>query len=578
MKRFLSGKKYIPFTYKMLVPYLVLVLLTDIAVGYISFTMLVQSRTEMAETNIRTALEQTRNNIVYQMDEIKRMSNSLFLNTNFQNALQFRGDIVENMLKMRDDIVPYMKSPLQLYGNKLRLVLYPVNDSMLEIPGDDMTQPIGRSDYYVLSYRNIEHAEWFRSIASLNQDNIWIQIETDRELGNLSYFRKLVNSSGAPSVIGYVRVTARFDELLGNFDTFPIERGIALRLLDKATGTSVYERGEASGDARDGSYLLLTEDIPGSNFVIETRVPRSYLSQDASRMQRVIETVCLISFLVMAFIGYLVARLSGKKMKRIVTLVQSFQEGNFHKRIGFTGNDEFVFIADAFNRMARSIQELIRNVYEQGIHKKQAELDALQAQISPHFLYNTLSTIGSLANLGEADKVTQMVHGLSRFYRLTLNEGQVDISLDKEVEQVKTYLDIQRVKYADAFRVYYDIDPDILHIPVIKLILQPFVENIFKHAWFGESIAIRLTGKRLGDRIELKVIDNGIGMRPDTLRAMRSGSPDPTGYGLRNVEERIKLRYGNDYGIRIGSHYGAGTTVQLILPIDNAEIREDKGA
>lgn len=573
----LPVKKFIPFTYKMMIPYLVLVFLTDVLVGYIAYTMLVQSRTEMAETNIRTALQQTRNNIAYQTEEITRMTNSLFLNITFQNALQFHGDLRENMLKMRDDIVPYMKAPLQLYGNKLRLVLYSVNDSMLEIAGDDMNEPIERSDYYVLSDRSVEHTEWFRSILALNQDKQWMQIDTDRELGNISYFRKLYASNGDQSVIGYLRVTARFDELLGNFDAFPIDQGIALRLIDSATNLQLYERGSVNEDARESSYLIISDVIPDSNYVIETWVPRKYLNKDASRMQNVIGTVCAISFLVMAFIGFLVARLSGKKMKRIVSLVQSFQEGNFYKRIGFSGNDEFVYIADAFNQLAQSIQELIRDVYEQGIQKKQAELDVLQAQINPHFLYNTLSTIGSLANMGEAEKVTQMVHRLSRFYRLTLNEGQVYIPLDKEIEQVKTYLEIQRVKYADGFQVYYDIDPDILRVNVIKLILQPFVENIFKHAWFGETIGIRITGRRLGNNIELCVIDNGIGMRPETLRQMQSSAGTNGSYGLKNVEERIKLRYGNDFGIRIGSHYGAGTTVQLILPVANAEIREEEG-
>ncbi|WP_339318279.1 sensor histidine kinase [Paenibacillus sp. FSL R10-2734] len=577
MERKLSSKKYIPFTYKMMIPYLILVLLTDVLVGYIAYTMLVESRTEMAETNVRTALKQTRSNVEYQTDEIKRMTNSLFLNTNFQNALQFRGDPLENMLKMRDDIVPYMKAPLQLYGNKLRLALFTVNETMLEITGDDMSTPIGRSDYYVLSDQVIVNSDWFKSIVANNKDSLFLQADNDRELGNISYFRKLVSSKAAPAIIGYIRVTARIDELFGNFDTFPIEQGIELRLLDRATGMTMYEQGVATEDTKQDSYLIISEDIPVSSYVIEARVPHSYLNKDASRMRKVISTVCSISFLVMAIIGLLVARISGKKIKRIVYLVRSFQEGNFYKRIGFPGNDEFVYIANSFNQMATSIQELIRNVYMQGIQKKQAELDVLQAQISPHFLYNTLSTIGSLANLGEVEKVNQMVQGLSKFYRLTLNDGHVYISLENELEQVKMYLEIQRVKYADAFEVYYDVDPEILQVPIIKLILQPFVENIFKHAWFGETIAIRITGKRLGDRIELKVIDNGIGMRPDTLQKMRSSAYQPGSYGLRNVEERIKLRYGSDFGIQIGSYFGAGTTVQIILPVDNAEIREVMG-
>jgi two-component system sensor histidine kinase YesM len=336
----------------------------------------------------------------------------------------------------------------------------------------------------------------------------------------------------------------------------------------------MYQRGTVDEPSTSGSFLTIQEAIPGTNYRIETLVPHAYLNKDVSRMQQVIGSVCLISFLVMAFIGAIVARLSGKKMKRIVSLVKMFQEGNFHKRIGFSGNDEFVHIADSFNLMATSIQELIKNVYVQGIQKKQAELDALQAQINPHFLYNTLSTIGSLANLGETQKVTEMVKGLAKFYRLTLNEGNVYISLEKELEQVETYLEIQRVKYADNFTVYMDIDPMIKHTLVIKLILQPFVENIFKHAWFGETIAIRITAKRLEGGIELKIIDNGIGMKPETLKNMVANIIQSDGYGLKNVEERIKLRYGNEFGIHIASIYGGGTTVQIILPIDKEKQHE----
>ena len=128
MRGFIPSKIYIPFTYKMMIPYLVLVLLTDVLIGYISYTMLIESRTEMAETNIRTSMKQTRNNIEYQLDEIQRMSDTLFSSLTFQNALQNTGEPLEVMLKMRDDIIPQMKAPLQLYGNNIRLALYTVNE------------------------------------------------------------------------------------------------------------------------------------------------------------------------------------------------------------------------------------------------------------------------------------------------------------------------------------------------------------------------------------------------------------------------------------------------------------------
>ncbi|MNI20962.1 Sensor histidine kinase YehU [compost metagenome] len=570
-------KKYMPFTYKMMIPYLLLVLLTDVTIGYISYSMLTDSRTEMAESNIRTGMEQARNNIRYQMDEIQRMSDNLFGSQPFQRALELKGTPFEIYLAMLDEIVPQITAPLQLFGNKIRFMLYTPNSDLNIVSGDNLDEPIYDSDYYILPLKDIAGSGWYQSLKDSKRDNLWLQIDTDQKLDNLSHIRRLVNFSDYKTVIGYVRITVSLEDLFGGFDTFPVEEGITLRLVEETTGDILFQRGPANNDDAGGDYLSLHEKIPGSSFVIESLVPDTYLTKDAGRLGRVIFALCALSFLVMTVIGYVVARLSGRKMSRIVGLVRSFQEGNFQKRIRFSGNDEFVQIADSFNVMATNIQELINSVYVQGIQKKQAELEALQAQINPHFLYNTLSTISSLANLGEIEKVTGMVQGLSRFYRLTLNQGNVYIELEKELEQVATYLDIQRVKYADAFTVYVDVEEEVLHLQVIKLVLQPFVENVFKHAWFGETIAIRLTGRRVGNNIELKVIDNGIGMRAEDIKRMMQGPSQAGGYGVKNVNERIKLRYGDDYGVTIASFFGAGTTVRLLLPAgmkDNEEMDE----
>ena len=557
-----------PFTYKMMIPYLLLVLLTDVTIGYISYYMLTDSRTEMAESNIRTGMEQARNNIRYQMDEIQRMSDNLFGSQPFQRAIELKGTPFEIYLAMLDEIIPQITAPLQLFGNKIRFILYTPNSDLNIVSGDNLDEPIYDSDYYILPFKDIAESEWYLSLKDSKQDNLWLQIDTDMKLDNISHVRRLVNFSDYRTTIGYVRITVSLEDLFGGFDTFPVEEGITLRLVEETTGDILFQRGMANYDDGGEDFLILHEKIPGSNFVIESLVPYTYLTQDAGRLGSVIFVVCALSFLVMTIIGYGVARISGRKMSRIVRQVRSFQEGNFQKRLRFSGNDEFVQIADSFNVMATNIEELINSVYVEGIQKKQAELEALQAQINPHFLYNTLSTISSLANLGEIGKVTEMVQGLSRFYRLTLNQGNVYIELEKELEHVATYLEIQRVKYADAFTVYVDVDKDVLHIQMIKLVLQPFVENIFKHAWFGETIAIRLTGRRVGDNIELKVIDNGIGMRPEDVKRMMQGSNQTGGYGVKNVNERIKLRYGDDYGVTIASIFGAGTTVMILLPAE----------
>ncbi|MCM3174564.1 sensor histidine kinase [Paenibacillus sp. MER 99-2] len=573
MSQATQKRKIIPYSYKMMITYLLLVLVTDAVIGYVSFMMLTNSRTEIAETNIRTSMAQTSNNLKYQLDEIQRISDTLFSSAPFQRALQKKGKPHEMYLTMIDEIIPKMQSPLQLFGNPIRIVLYTNNNDLNIIEGDDLTTPLKESDYYILSTLEIKDSTWAQQSLE-GDDNRWMQVESDRELSQISHVRRMISFDDYQNS-GILRITVGFADLLGNYVTYPEEDGISMRLVDGVTGAVMYQRGGTGAEAVDlSSYLTLKQSVPGTDFIIETWVPHEYLQKDAQRLQKIILSVCTISFVVMMLIGFLVARLSGRKMRKIISLVHTFENGSFEKRLRFGGNDEFSQIAEAFNSMATNIQELISNVYAQGIRRKQAELDALQAQINPHFLYNTLSTINSLANLGETAQVTEMVQGLSKFYRLSLNQGNIVIPLEKELEQVETYMNIQRVKYVDAFTFSVDADPRILDVPVIKLILQPIVENVFKHAWYGDTITIRIEGRQRDDRIELSVIDNGVGMKPEQVQSMFNPAGQGCGYGLKNVNDRIKLRYGDKFGLEIGSVYGGGTTVRILLPAEPTSDRD----
>ncbi|MOA03529.1 Sensor histidine kinase YehU [compost metagenome] len=248
-------------------------------------------------------------------------------------------------------------------------------------------------------------------------------------------------------------------------------------------------------------------------------------------------------------------------------MLNAYREGDLHKRIKYRGKDEFSQIATALNDMGENIDMLIKEVYLTQLQKKEAELEILQSQINPHFLYNTLSSIIQLAKFGQNEKLQKMVLELAKFYRLTLNEGRTMIPVPTEIEQANAYLEIQKIKYGDRLEVMFDFDTEIWPYETIKLILQPFIENVLKHAWCGDHIHLRIVGRKEGDNILFRIIDDGIGIRQERIdQIFDSKGHTNTGYGVRNVDQRIKLQYGPEYGVSIFSRVGIGTSVQILIP------------
>ncbi|MFW6030515.1 MAG: sensor histidine kinase, partial [Halanaerobiales bacterium] len=246
----------------------------------------------------------------------------------------------------------------------------------------------------------------------------------------------------------------------------------------------------------------------------------------------------------------------------------SFSEGNFHQRIKYQSNDEeFEQITQAFNEMAETIEQLVDEVFISDLDKKDAELQLIQSQVNPHFLYNTLSSISRLGKLGEIEKMHKMIMELAKFYRLSLNQGEIFISIYNEIEQVKSYNNILKIKYGKKFDVTFDINPEILNYRTVKFILQPFVENSLEHAWFKGHLYVRIIAYQEEDHVVLKVIDNGIGMKDDIIKQVLNENEVKRGYGVHNVNERIKLHYGNSYGVEIFSIINGGTTVKITMPV-----------
>jgi two-component system sensor histidine kinase YesM len=231
--------------------------------------------------------------------------------------------------------------------------------------------------------------------------------------------------------------------------------------------------------------------------------------------------------------------------------------------------------------MVGKIKELLDAKIEEHENLKKAELRALQAQINPHFLYNTLDTIIWMAEAKRMDQVVELVRVLSRFFRITLSKGKDWITVRDEIEHIESYLAIQKMRYRDILDYRVDVPDEMRDSQMLKLTLQPLVENALYHGIKnkrnGGSIIVR--GLRLdGDLLQIQVEDNGIGMTQEQLmqiHTLLSAEADravvaESGYGINNVNQRIKLYYGQEYGLTIESEYLHGTRVSLVIPLQRA--------
>lgn len=248
--------------------------------------------------------------------------------------------------------------------------------------------------------------------------------------------------------------------------------------------------------------------------------------------------------------------------------------------------DEITELGMSFNIMIGKIRELLDSKIKEQENLKKAELRALQAQINPHFLYNTLDTIIWMAESHKTDQVIEIVGALSKFFRISLSKGRDWITIQEEVERTQSYLTIQKMRYRDIMDYKIEMDGRVANNTILKLILQPLVENALYHGIKnkrqGGTIIVRVNQKD-EDEILLEVEDNGIGFTPEKMEQIRRELEDDSGdirlesgFGIGNVNKRVRLYYGKQYGLTVTSEYNSGTRVALVIPAKFRDESEDE--
>ncbi|MDF2836450.1 MAG: histidine kinase, partial [Paenibacillus sp.] len=309
---------------------------------------------------------------------------------------------------------------------------------------------------------------------------------------------------------------------------------------------------------------------------------------------RVVAVVLILAFL----ISMLLASTLSRPIRRMGSTMKAVERGDFDVELPLRGPLEVVQLSSRFNLMLDKIRGLMGQIIVEQESKRKYELEALQAQINPHFLYNTLNSVVRMVGMSKNDEIITMITSLSKLFRISLSKGRTVITVGEELEHARHYLTIQQMRFKRKFRFLIRAEQDALSCGTLKLILQPLIENAIVHGieYSVDEGWIEISAKVEGERLVLEVKDNGVGMSREQLDALLAdgpalgagnssfglkdkgqgdkgtggsgqGSSGGSGVAVRNVHDRIRLYYGGAYGLSFESEREEGTTVRIVLPV-----------
>lgn len=404
-----------------------------------------------------------------------------------------------------------------------------------------------------------------------------------------------INSLTTQEPLGYVVMNIRESYLNSIFNNMEFTRGGSLQIVNQQLDVISHVNKALLDSKLDGKYDEITSSKQKDGFYISTNtgkdqsfisysaignfgwylvatIPTEAYGQTIHVIAWSIFLVAIVVILVSAFVAIFIASSTYRPIKKLSKSMQSFGEGNFDVKCEVGTSDEIGVLADNFNKMVANLNDLVEKVYQATVLKQQAELKSLRMQINPHFLYNTLETINWMARMNGVSDIGNVVKALGDIMRATIN-GSDFVQLYEEMNEINSYLNIQMFRYGDKLNTSINISDEIFDMFMPKLIIQPLLENAIVHGIenkFGTG-HIAICGELKDGVIIFTIQDDGIGIPKSSLDNLLQENYDLSqeGYttiGVRNVDKRLKLYYGEKYGVEITSIVNVGTTVTVRFP------------
>ena len=400
---------------------------------------------------------------------------------------------------------------------------------------------------------------------------------------------QLVDTEKPQAMIAEARDS--FYELYGRADTDSSRESLrriikSLNILEDRV-TEIKDNALVSG-SYDENMKRLDLNVRVLTDLIQEQIQK-YIYEQAVKMEKlrvgiredVVHSILLLGalaagiFAAAFFVGEKVISSITKPIQKLCEVAKQAGRGDFQVRVAEAGTYELAVLKESFNRMIEELGKLVEDIRVEQLNLRAAELQLLQEQINPHFLYNTLDTIIWLAESKDTEHVVKMVASLSDFFRTALSKGKDFISVGEEKRHIQSYLAIQQFRYRDIMEYEVCFSDEVQEYEMLKLTLQPLVENALYHGIKNKRGVghIQVLGRKEGDNLVFQVRDDGIGMTKERLcevrqliQGERALDQEHSGFGLFNINERIRLYYGPEYGLSAESSYLEGTQMQVVIP------------
>lgn len=574
--------------HKLLLSYFILIMIPLCILGLVTYSRSSTVIQDQIKGSADKVLEQTEAFLSFKLDNVSRVSNLISNSAEIRNVLQrdMNGYLSTQQIDDANLLSRSLKD-MEYNNNLFRIRLY-VRDNLL----------YSNENINIFNINTIKDLNFYKDVISANGRLIWSEVYTQSYLGQAD--RRILTASRL------IRNIKNINEIVGilSFDVLESE---VVDIIGKANYTGkglVYLVNEAGN-------ILCTSDsqpnIPSINEAELTKLAKSDLiwqnikigELDVVVGSKLVEVTGwkLISIvpidemmapnnklgaqivILMIFIGtlsysiaYYISYSNTKRLDRMVKTMRRIQNGDLKAKVIVDSEDEIGEVQQNFNYMVDKVNQLLQERHEISQAARKAELNALQAQINPHFLYNTLDMIYWLAKRNNPQDICSAVTSLARFYKLSLSKGREIIPIKDELDHVILYVGIQNMRFENRIHLEVDVAPEVYQYYTLKLILQPLVENSILHGIMEkESKAGRLliSGRVVHNSVEIKVQDDGVGIPAEKLAFLLSpvDISQHNGYGVRNINERIKMRFGQNFGLIYESEVGKGTSVTISIPM-----------